>query len=199
MHLLIYCAPSSKNEFQSFLCIINYLENFSSSTAEVCMPLRKLTSIKLSGYGTTHIKVVWTSKNHHYWRCFNEFLFKNEQVYLEMNALSVELGVGLMQVEDGIWFPKDKAPDNLVLWPISFTSKSLTIIITHYSYTEREALRLHGLCDAWMAINQSWGHKRSTTILVLQRGSSIDGIALKGRRIIIPAPPTEKHNGFPTH
>ena len=38
--------PNGKKEMQSFLGIINYLGKFSLSTAEVCKPLRKLSSAR---------------------------------------------------------------------------------------------------------------------------------------------------------
>ena len=39
-------APKNKRELQAFLGIINYLGKFSPDMAEVCEPLRKLTSSK---------------------------------------------------------------------------------------------------------------------------------------------------------
>ena len=39
-------APKNKKELQAFLGIINYLSKFSPDMAEVCKPLRKLTSSK---------------------------------------------------------------------------------------------------------------------------------------------------------
>ena len=39
---------------RSSLAILTYLWQFSPSAAKVCKPLRKLTSTKLSGHGTTH-------------------------------------------------------------------------------------------------------------------------------------------------
>ena len=41
-------APKNKQEVQSFLGIINYLGKFSPGTAEVCEPLRKLTSTRMA-------------------------------------------------------------------------------------------------------------------------------------------------------
>ena len=38
--------PKSKKELQLFLGIVNYLNNFSPMTAEVCESLRKHTSVK---------------------------------------------------------------------------------------------------------------------------------------------------------
>ena len=37
--------PKTKRELQSFLSIVNYLSKFSPMTAEVCKPLRRLTSV----------------------------------------------------------------------------------------------------------------------------------------------------------
>ena len=37
-------------------------------------------------------------------------------------------------------FSMNEAPDKVVLWPIAFISKSLTIAYTYYSNIEREAI-----------------------------------------------------------
>ena len=41
-------APKTKKELQAFLGIINYLNKFSPGTSEVCKPLRKLKSSKMT-------------------------------------------------------------------------------------------------------------------------------------------------------
>ena len=41
-------APKNKKELQAFYGIINYLGKFSPGTAEVCEPLQKLTSSKMT-------------------------------------------------------------------------------------------------------------------------------------------------------
>ena len=41
-------APNNKKELQAFLGIINYLGKFSPGTANVCAPLCKLTSSKVT-------------------------------------------------------------------------------------------------------------------------------------------------------
>ena len=38
----------TKRELQSFWSIVNYLSKFSPMTAEVCKPLRRLTSVNAS-------------------------------------------------------------------------------------------------------------------------------------------------------
>ena len=52
----------TKRELQSFLDIVNYLSQFSPMTAEVCKPLRRLTSVS----------AVWTQNRLHqetnYWK-----------------------------------------------------------------------------------------------------------------------------------
>ena len=39
----------------------------------------------------------------------------------------------LLQVRNGMWFPRDETPDNAVLCPIAFASKSLISAETQYS------------------------------------------------------------------
>ena len=41
-------VPKNKKELQAFLGIINYLNKFSPGTSEICKPLRKLTSSKMT-------------------------------------------------------------------------------------------------------------------------------------------------------
>ena len=63
-----------------------------------------------------------------------------------MDASGVGLGTTLLQTRDGMIYPKDSTPDNTILQPIAFASKSLTSAEHRYSNIEREALGiLHGL------------------------------------------------------
>ena len=46
--LMEMLVPKHKKELQAFLGIINYLNKFSPGTSEVCKPLRKLMSRKMT-------------------------------------------------------------------------------------------------------------------------------------------------------
>ena len=52
----------------------------------------------------------------------------------------VSLGAGPLQVRDRMQFLKDYASDNAALQPITFASKSLTSVGTHYSSIEKELI-----------------------------------------------------------
>ena len=47
-------------------------------------------------------------------------------LYLETNACSISLGAGLLQVGAGMNGGHDQKPDNEILHPIAFVSKSLS-------------------------------------------------------------------------
>ena len=67
-------------------------------------------------------------------------------LYLETDASGVGLGAALLQMHEGTTCQKDTVPDNTILHPITFASKSLTGTECRYSNVEREALGiLHGL------------------------------------------------------
>ena len=68
------------------------------------------------------------------------FYNAKEQLHLETDAFSVELCTSLLQLRDGVRFSRNEASSNAVLWPIAFTSKSLTNTDISYSTREREAL-----------------------------------------------------------
>ena len=56
------------------------------------------------------------------------------------------LGAALLQTRDNMHFHRDEVPDNSILRPIAFASKSLTGAEKRYSNIEREALAiLYGL------------------------------------------------------
>ena len=133
-------APKNKKELQAFLGIINYLGKFSPGTGDVCDPLCKLTSSK----------VTWT------WNASYQMLFDKAKsvikpdmcmkFYDDMKPLSLEtdasrvgLGVALLQMCKGSTCQKDVVPDNTILCPIAFASKSLTGAVHWYSNIKREA------------------------------------------------------------
>ena len=67
-------------------------------------------------------------------------------LYLEIDASGVGLGAALLQLCNNTTFQKDVVPDNTILHPIAFASKSLTGAEQRYSNIKREALGiLHGL------------------------------------------------------
>ena len=140
-------VPNNKKELQAFLSIINYLRKFSPGTPDVCDHLHKLAPSK----------VIWTW-NAPYQALFNKvkLLIKSDMcmkfyndtkpLYLETDAYSVGLGAALLQTWDGTTCQNDIVPDNTILCPIAFASKSLTSAEQRYCNIEREALCiLHGL------------------------------------------------------
>ena len=134
-------APKNKKELQAFLGLINYLGKFSPGTANICDPLCKLTSQK----------VTWTW-NASYQALFNkakspikvdmcmEFYDDTKPLHLETDASGVGLGVALLQMFEGAVCQKDIAPDNTTLHPIAFASKSPTAAEHRYSNIGRGAL-----------------------------------------------------------
>ena len=120
-------VPKNKRELQALLGIINYLGKFSPGMVEVCKPLRKLTSSKMA----------WTW-NASYQQLFNKakslikldvcmkFYDDNKPLYLETDASRIGLRAALLQLHDNTTCQKGKGPDNIILCPIAFASKSLT-------------------------------------------------------------------------
>ena len=92
-------APKNKKELQAFLGIINYLGKFSPGTTDVCDPLQKLTSSKVS--------LTWNAS---YQELFNKakslikvdmcmkFYDDTKLLYLETDVPGVSLGVALLQI-----------------------------------------------------------------------------------------------------
>ena len=71
---------------------------------------------------------------------------KTKLLYLETNASRIGLGDALLQTRDETTCQRDTSPDNTILRPITFASKSLTSAERRYSNIKREALGiLHGL------------------------------------------------------
>ena len=139
--------PNNKKELQAFLGIVNYLGKFSSGTAEVCDLLQKLTSSKVTwtwnaSYQSLFIKAKLLIKSE---MCM-KFYDDTKPLYLKTDASGVGLGATLLQTQEGTTCQKDMVPDNTIMHPIVFASKSLTDAEHGYSNIEREALGiLYGL------------------------------------------------------
>ena len=70
---------------------------------------------------------------------------ETKPLYLETDASGIGLGAALLQTRDGTTCPNDIAPDNTILRPITFASKSLPSAEHRYSNIERIAFSiLHG-------------------------------------------------------
>ena len=77
---------------------------------------------------------------------YMKFYDKTKPLYLETDASQIGLCTTLLQTRDGTTFLIDAAPDNTILRPMVFATKSLTSAEWRYSNTEREALGiLHDL------------------------------------------------------
>ena len=150
-------ASNNKKELQAFLGIINYLCKFSPGTTDVCDPLCKLMLLS---------KVTWTWSTS-YQSLFNKtkLLIKSDMcmkfyddtkpLYLGTDASGVGLNTALLQTQEGTTCQKDTVPDNTILHPIAFASKSLTGTEYRYSNIEREALGiLHGLKNSIIIVLQ---------------------------------------------
>ena len=126
---------------------MNYLGKFLLSTAEVCEPLSKLTSSKCKRpWNNTYQNLHDRAKNITQKNATMAFYNKKGTVNLGTSTSGIGVGASFLQVRDGIWFPRNEAPDSAVLQPIVFTRKSLTNTETCFSNTEREVLGiLHNL------------------------------------------------------
>ena len=136
-----------KKELQAFLRIINYLGKFSPGTAEVCKPLHKLTSSKMTWtWSASYQQLFDNAKSIIKADVCMKFYDDSKPLYLETDASGVSLGAALLQLYDNTVFQKGVAPNNITLHPIVFASKSLTGAEQRYSNIECQVLGiLHGL------------------------------------------------------
>ena len=75
-----------------------------------------------------------------------KFYDETKALYIENDASGIGFGTTLLQTRDGMTCPKDTVPDNTILRPIIFASKSLTSAEQRYSNIKREALGIrHGI------------------------------------------------------
>ena len=120
-------APKNKRELQAFLGIINYLGKFSPGTEEVCEPLQKLTSRKVTWtWNASYQQLFAKAKSLFKVDICITFYDDTKPLYLETDASGVGLGAALLQLHDNTTCQKDRAPDNVIIHPIAFASKSLT-------------------------------------------------------------------------
>ena len=135
-------VPSkNKKELQAFLVIVNYLCKFPPSTADVCESIRQLTSSKAEKtWNDTYQKLFDKTKSIIKEDLCMKFYDKTQPLYLETDVSGVGLGTALLHTRNGIRCPIDKEPDNSILRPIAFMSKSLSSIERRYSNIKREAL-----------------------------------------------------------
>ena len=123
--------------------IMNYLDNFSLSTADVHESFGKLTSTKAEWiWNNTYQKLYKSAKVIIRKDASMKFYNEREKLYLEINTSGVRLGAGLPQTRERMCFPKGEEPDNSALWPIAYTSKSLISAKIYYNYNERDALHI---------------------------------------------------------
>ena len=75
-----------------------------------------------------------------------KFYDDTKLLYLETDASGIGLGAALLQLRDNTGCQKDTAPDNTILCPTAFASKSLTGAEQRYSNIKHKVLGiLHGL------------------------------------------------------
>ena len=122
---------------------MSYLGKFSPYIAEVCDSLRKFTSMKSEQtWNNTYPNPYERTKIQH--QKDSSMTFYNEKKsYLETEIFDVGLRARLLQVRNGMWFPKNETPGSVVIWSISFASKSLTSAKVHYSNIKRDTLGIY--------------------------------------------------------
>ena len=137
----------NKKELQAFLGIINYLSKFFSDMSEVCKLLRKLTLSKTTwtwdaSYQQQFEKAKLLIKVEMCMRFYDD----TRLLYLETYASGIGLRAALLQLRDNMACQKGTAPDNTILKPITFASKTLMGAEQRYSNIKHEVLGiLHGL------------------------------------------------------
>ena len=120
-------APKNKKELQALLGIISYLNKFSPGTSEACELLRKLMSSKATWmWNTSYQQLFDKAKSLIKAEMCMKFYDDTKLLYLKTDACGIGLGAALLQLRDNMNCPKDTAPDNTILCPTAFPSKSLT-------------------------------------------------------------------------
>ena len=125
--LMDMLASKNKKELHGFLGITNYLGKFSPGTTDICDPLQKLTSSKVTWtWNALHQELFAKAKSLIKVDICMKFYDDTKLLYLETDASGVGLGAALLQLLEGTVCQKDMVPDNTILCPIAFDSKSLT-------------------------------------------------------------------------
>ena len=100
-----------------------------------------------------------------------KFYNETKLLYIETDTSGVKLRAALLQTRDNMSCHRDEVPDNSILRPIAFTSKSLTGAGKRYNNIETEALgipcgleKFHHYCFA-MEESIIMDHKPFITIL----------------------------------
>ena len=133
--------PNSKKELRAFFGITDYLNKFFPSTTDVCESQRQLTSSKTEWtWNATYQKLFDKAKPIIMEDVYIKFYEETMLLYLETDASGIRLRAALLQTRSGTSCQRDKAPDNSILRPIAFASKSLSNAERRYSNIEREAL-----------------------------------------------------------
>ena len=140
-------VTQNKKELQAFLGIINYLSKFSPDTSVVCEPLRKLTSSKATWtWDASYQQQFEKAKSLIKVEMCMKFYDDTKLLYLKTDASGISLGAALLQLRDNTTCQTHMAPDNTILHPIAFVSKSLMGAECKYSNIECKVLGiLHGL------------------------------------------------------
>ena len=171
--LMEMLAPKNEKELQAFLGVINYLNKFSPGTSEACKPFRKLMSSKAT----------WTW-NASYQQLFNKakslikaemcmkFYDDTKLLYLKTDASGISLGATLLQLRDNTNCTKDTAPDNTILCPIVFVSKSLTGAERRYSNIECKALGILQVPSLLFWYRSACYYRPQTAGINIQEGCS---------------------------
>ena len=122
--------PPKIKRIAIILGTMNYIKKLSPSTTEVCKPLQKLASLKCEWTWNSRYQNLYDkAKNINKKNVTSCVAFCNvkQQPYFGRDASGVSLGICLLQVRDRMWFPRNEAPNNVVLWSIAFASKNPAI------------------------------------------------------------------------
>ena len=140
-------SPKTKKELQAFLGIINYLSKFPPSTVSICESLRHLTLSNIP-------EAIQEGKINNKRRCMDKILWWDPTTIPRDRCIWRWTWSFPTSNQKCTSCPRDKAPDNSKLRPITFVSKSLSSAERRYSNIDREGT------DSWnsitIALQESW-------------------------------------------